>query len=61
MLPGIPASPPTAETLAAGWRRLEPGQTCQVRVYDVEVGTSTLLWETDEALLEAPNWTPDGQ
>ena len=61
MLPGIPASPPTAETLAAGWRRLEPGQTCQVRVFDVEAGTSTLVWETAEALLEAPNWTPDGQ
>ena len=61
MLPGIPATAPTAETLAAGWRRLQPGQTCQVLVVDVETGTSTVVWETDDALLEAPNWTPDGQ
>ena len=61
MLPGIPATAPTPETLAAGWRRLRPGQRCQVLVVDVGTGSSTVVWETDDALLEAPNWTPDGR
>lgn len=42
-------------------RRLSAGQSCQVRIFDTETVTDRLLFETDELLLEAPNWTLDGR
>ncbi|WP_426007279.1 TolB family protein [Paenarthrobacter sp. NyZ202] len=41
-------------------RGLKPHQTCQVNIAGVS-GTTGLLFETDEVLLEAPNWTMDGR
>jgi TolB protein len=41
-------------------RRLKPGQSCQVWTFDVRTSSSTLLYETDALLLEAPNWTAMG-
>ncbi len=41
-------------------RDLEPGQICQVWVHDTEKGESILLLETSDILLEAPNWTSQG-
>ncbi|MFI8631402.1 TolB family protein [Microbacterium sp. NPDC077663] len=35
-------------------------QRCRVHVYDVVTGTDRIVFETDEILLEAPNWAPEG-
>jgi Tol biopolymer transport system component len=35
------------------------GRISQLRIIDLERGTDTLQWQTD-ALIEAPNWAPDG-
>lgn len=40
----------------ASWRQLTPGQTAQVCVYDVITGERRVVLETDELLVEAPNW-----
>ena len=36
------------------------GQRCRVHIYDVVTGTDRVVFETDEVLLEAPNWAPEG-
>jgi TolB protein len=41
-------------------RDLAEGQRCQVWIYDIESGENALLLETDRLLLEAPNWTLQG-
>lgn len=41
-------------------RTLSPGQRCQVWVHDIERGTDSLLLESRDILLEAPNWTLQG-
>jgi Tol biopolymer transport system component len=41
-------------------RQLVKGQTCQIWVHDITTQKNTLLFETDDLLLEAPNWTLDG-
>lgn len=41
-------------------RELAPGQRCQVWVHDTTNGSNTLLLETQDLLLEAPNWTLQG-
>ena len=41
-------------------RELAAVQRCQVWVHDVDRGRDTLILETDQLLLEAPNWTLDG-
>lgn len=41
-------------------RTLSPGQSCQIRVHDSHTGSDRLLLETRELLLEAPNWTLQG-
>jgi TolB protein len=41
-------------------RRLSAGQRCQVWVYDTISGMNTLVFETRVCLLEAPNWTLQG-
>lgn len=60
--PGVHTA--TAPTEAApplpAFRTLRPGQRSQVWVGGVDLETPQLLFETDELLLEAPNWTLDG-
>ena len=41
-------------------RELAKGQTCQVWIHDTDSGENSLLFETTELLLEAPNWTLQG-
>ncbi|WP_263826183.1 hypothetical protein [Rhizobium sp. TRM95796] len=41
-------------------RQLAPGQRSELNVLDVATGASTVVFATD-ALIEAPNWTPDGE
>jgi Tol biopolymer transport system component len=41
-------------------RELRPGQRAEVWVVDVGGGLPELVYSTDEVLLEAPNWAPDG-
>jgi TolB protein len=38
-------------------RTLEPGQTCRILVADPQAGTTTVVFESDTTLFEAPNWT----
>jgi TolB protein len=42
------------------WRQLEVGQRAQLWTLDVESGDKVLVYETADAIIEAPNWTPDG-
>ncbi|WP_338403173.1 biopolymer transporter Tol [Arthrobacter bussei] len=42
------------------WRRLLPGQRARLMVFDVVTRSSTCVFETDDFVIEAPNWTPDG-
>jgi TolB protein len=39
---------------------LLPGQKAQVWIHDIETASNTLLFETDDMMLEAPNWTLQG-
>jgi TolB protein len=41
-------------------RGLHPGQVCQIWIHDVESGENKQLFETDQLLLEAPNWSMQG-
>ena len=41
-------------------RKLGPGQRTEVWVADAHGGASELVYTSDELLLEAPNWAPDG-
>ena len=41
-------------------RKLEPGQRCQVHVFDLATSYDKVIYETTEVLLEAPNWHKDG-
>lgn len=40
---------------------LQPGQRSQIVVADVHTGEQTVVYETTEILLEAPNWSLDGR
>lgn len=42
-------------------RGLSLGQRCQVWVHDIRSGDDDLIFETRELLLEAPNWTVQGE
>jgi Tol biopolymer transport system component len=42
------------------YRTLAPGQRAQVRVGGPAVAEPELLYETDQTLVEAPNWSLDG-
>jgi TolB protein len=42
------------------YRELEPGQLCQIWIHDTGSGENVLVLETGEILLEAPNWTLQG-
>jgi TolB protein len=41
------------------WRQLEEGQRAQLWTLDVDSGERSLVYETKDAVIEAPNWTPD--
>ena len=41
-------------------RRLEDEQLAELSIVNCEIGESTVIYETAE-LIEAPNWTPDGE
>ena len=41
-------------------RTLRPGQRTEVWIVDVGGGVPELVYATDDVLLEAPNWAPDG-
>lgn len=41
-------------------RKLQPGQKCVVYTYDFDSSTTQAIHESHGLLLEAPNWTPDG-
>lgn len=43
---------------SVSYRTLQPGQTCEVWVCDLQ-GATTRLYATSEVLFEAPNWGPD--
>ena len=40
-------------------RRLQDGPLAELSIVNCESGESTVIYETAE-LIEAPNWTPDG-
>jgi len=42
------------------WRSLLPGQVSEICTIDVETGTVEIVLSSDERVLEAPNWSPDG-
>lgn len=41
-------------------RLLSPDQISQLFLFDLATGESTLVFQSDTVLVEAPNWTPDG-
>jgi TolB protein len=43
------------------WRQLLPNQRARLMVFDVPTGSSTCVFETEDFVIEAPNWTPDGR
>jgi TolB protein len=43
------------------FRQLEPGQRSQLCIGNVDGGDPVVVWESNEVLFEAPNWTPDGK
>ncbi len=50
----------SADAATIEYRTLRPGQRAEVWVFDAEAGVPELVYSTDEMLLEAPNWAPDG-
>jgi TolB protein len=42
------------------YRRLAPGQRCQVWIHDTDTGSNRLCLEVTDLLLEAPNWALSG-
>ena len=49
-----------SEYFAPGDRPLRPGQRAELRILDTEDNTQRTVLITDQ-VIEAPNWTPDGQ
>ena len=41
-------------------RQLRPGQRAEVWISEVDNRVPKLAFSTDDVLLEAPNWAPDG-
>lgn len=58
--PDTSVTSPTAEEGSISPRFLRPGQRCEVWVASAATGAQDLVFATDDLLLEAPNWTPDG-
>ena len=44
----------------ARYRLLAPGQTARVHIHDAVTGEDTIVHESSEVLLEAPNWSTSG-
>ena len=42
------------------WRQLLPGQKSRIVIFDTLTGAHRMLYETDESVVEAPNWSPNG-
>ncbi len=42
------------------WRQLESGQTSRLCTFDLGTAKKSVIYETGESVLEAPNWAPDG-
>lgn len=42
-------------------RTLQPAQRCRIRTYDIASSTTTTVFDSDDTLFEAPNWTRDGR
>lgn len=43
------------------WRSLMNGQVAKIGVFDLETGQTEFIYETGDAVIEAPNWTLDGR
>jgi TolB protein len=43
------------------WRQLLPGQRSRLMVFDLGTRSVTCVFETGDFVIEAPNWTPDGE
>lgn len=43
------------------WRSLLPGQVSELCTFDMAAGKVRVIHRSSHAVLEAPNWTPDGQ
>ncbi|MFF1879609.1 TolB family protein [Leifsonia sp. NPDC058230] len=46
---------------SANWRSLLPGQESELCEIDVETGEVDVLHRSAEQVIEAPNWSPDGE
>lgn len=46
---------------AVRWRALLPGQVSELCTFDMVTGEVRVIHRSSDAVLEAPNWTPDGQ
>lgn len=46
--------------MRAPYRTLAPGQSCQIWIHDTSSGANQLVLESYDRLLEAPNWTLQG-
>jgi sugar lactone lactonase YvrE len=54
--------PVTDDLPATRWaRKLRPGQAARLHVVDVTDGSTQVLLESDDVLLEAPPWPPGGR
>ncbi|GAA4677335.1 TolB family protein [Frondihabitans cladoniiphilus] len=42
-------------------RSLFPGQHCRVLIVDATTGATEVVFDSEETLVEAPNWSPDGR
>lgn len=42
------------------WRHLEKGQISRLCTFDLVQGHKRVVYETRDAVIEAPNWSPDG-
>ena len=43
------------------YRTLEPNQSARVHVHDIVTGEDVVVHESNQVLLEAPNWSVDGE
>ncbi len=43
------------------YRELAPGQSARVHVHDTVTGEDVIVYESTDVLLEAPNWSVDGE
>ncbi|MFZ4843378.1 TolB family protein [Mycetocola saprophilus] len=50
----------TPVTSSSSWRQLLPGQRAELRIFHVDSGLDELVYRDDAAVIEAPNWSVDG-